>query len=320
MEYVVLDENGNFISGKRLRAFAEEKAAQYLTSCADVSNIGNLNTNFFDEGISYIISNEGWFEQAEAFKKARIIEKLNMPAEVIIYIRPHVEWINAAWWQWWVWARKYSSVSDWIADGGYDKFFYMQHIERWREVPGIDKVTVRCQYDDVVQDFLSGLGLAGAYKYYEKKNVSLGPTLLKLLLELRELRGMHDGAIDMVLARHLRFDEKTPWAIEKGLVKEILSHCLPDSTAISKEVGEEERRRMKSDKRWWSADAYEAKTFTSVDEMKLTQNDCVSILRQAIPAVIELDRLVVGRTITLEDVPVLLRRAIRRLRNAVRLY
>jgi len=319
VEYVVLDEKGNFVSGQRLRAIAEKGSTRYLTSFTHVDRIRNLDAGFIDRRKSYIISTEGWFKRAEAFKKARIIEKLNIPAEVIVYVRPHVEWANAAWWQWQVWDGNYSSVSDWIADGGYDKFLYMRHIESWREVPGVDRVTVRCQSDDIMKDFLGVLGVEGAYRDYERRNVSLGPTLLKLLLELRELRGIHAGDIDMALARYFHFDEKTPWVIEMGLVREMLSNCLPDSVALSEELQAEESKKMKSDMRWWSADAYEDTKLMSVEEMRLTRDDCISVLRQAIPALIELDRSVAVRKITLGDVPVLLRRALQRLRSAARL-
>jgi hypothetical protein len=294
VEYLVLTPDGRASRGAGIKVAAERSPYRYAVSAYDISKIERL------EGLDllpqasaqhdFVISHEGWIYSAETFRKGDVVRRLGLPAEVIVYVRPHVEWINAAWIQWWMWARQYSDPLEAVNKLGTNFVSWLPHIEPWKTVPGVEKVTVRLHSSDIVGDFLKAIGVRLARTESVRHNVSLGATLLKLLMHFPEVRSAHDGDVDIILARHLMLEEPTPWFLTPDVVERFIQRFRDDAEGIQGQLAPDLRKVMTADERWWSTSAYDGKETTKMTDLQLTLQDCLVVLGKLVPALLRMDR------------------------------
>lgn len=295
--YCAFNPDGGISSFKALAGLTKCPNGNYLShheiaKTLDLSKTKHDIDKIFSAGYTPMFSHEDWGLRFDEFKKSNFFSELDCSAHMIVYVRPQVEWLNSAWWQWHAWGGKFSTLTDVLGVSGCDHVSWADYITQWRNVPGVKCVTVRLQPQDIVDDFMSLLGILKnpEIKYPGRINVSLSSTLIKLLLRNPGIRGAHDSEVGSILSSILKFDGDSPWIIDKKLAGEIISATHAGNLQLLSMLDEPSKVVMENDPRWWNPDFYASRPFFSKTDFELEKQELLAVVDQAIPGLIQVVR------------------------------
>lgn len=270
-QYATFDQTGRFATPSEIRYQALTNPFGYV-SCPSVqrgrfdkaflrqlsSGIGSLRR----KGITPILSYEGWANQSECFTKNALLGRLGISALVVLYVRPPLDWLNSAWWQWGAWAPV--SRERWM-DQNLDGAKWDRIVAAWQNVPGVAAVSLRLATRDVVADFgrYFSMNLASEASV----NKGLSDDLLRLMQRNRRLRpGPHDSAVDFAISRWLEATDATQaWVIPHDACRRYLRELRANVENLMELARSETACEIRADARWWDAGAYSDRTLS--DEM-----------------------------------------------------
>jgi hypothetical protein len=292
--YCCILKDGSILFGDELKRRAARSPMKYLASDPTIANMGSLDVlkseldGIFERGYTPIFSQENWSRRAGDFSNSNFFNKLNVLADVIVYVRPQVDWFNSAWWQWFVWNKLFKKPQDVIDAWGYNFMLWGDLISQWRGVDGVNNITVRLQPNDIIEDFLglfNHVPVPGMSQKY-KTNISLPPILIRFLLKYPFLRKQHSAQVDVILSRFLKFEGKSPWIIGAELGHQIITATRVDNEKLLEMLDNTSQELMKNDPRWWDAEYYKSRYIFNEKDLELSGDDLRSIFVQAIRSII----------------------------------
>lgn len=250
------------VSGWRLRMLARRSPFQYLSwpNAGPKSN----NTALFSAlqlalargrraGFVPMLSCEGWVAHPERFAAA-LADMGHPPVDAVVYLRPPLDWINAAWWQWGVWGGR--TFDDWL-DGGSMTYRFGPLLEAWAAIPGL-RLRIRPARPDVVADFAALYGLC--LPALQVRNTAIPPSLTGFFLRNRLFRhDPHDAAAEFVFQRWCPpTAESRPWAVLARHVHRLRPLVAETRVRIAAMLTEAERETLFADPRWHREVPYHA--------------------------------------------------------------
>ncbi|MCD6003892.1 hypothetical protein K7H08_03460 [Halomonas sp. IOP_6] len=295
--YTVIRENADVISGEKLNQLANTSATGYIPSVSslkidqwDNEHWQACRKRLFDLAGSkstLVLSNEAWGNQSAQFAKMNILRRLGLEADIIMYVRPQLQWLNSAWWQWGAWTGQ--PFEDWLKINIVKADWYDAY-ESWLVVPGVNSVTVRLLPSDVVTDFYHLIKQAAPD--VTRTNTSLPGYLLRFFQQHKDLRGgPHNSEIEFVVARHVELPkEPTPWVLNKDHVLLCLRYYQRSNQQLLKVLPDEQQQEMENSAAWWSSEFYNSYMAHSPHESDLHSADVEQIAKQAMLALVALDR------------------------------
>jgi len=295
LAYCCLREDGMVLSGAALEAAASKHALRYLTSISDVSLISNIGRTKKDldrvlaAGRTAIFSQEDWGRRASGFVDPPFLSQLGCEARIIVYVRPQIEWFNSGWWQWWAWHPEHAKPVDVLNQWGFGFMRWAEMIDRWSSVPGVIDVTVRLHPKDIVQDFLQLFGDFSP-KEFTRVNVSLSPTIIKLLLRFPSLRQPHDAYVDAILADIFDMYGASPWIVDKSLATRIVEATHDDNIALMEYLDASSKSEMAADRRWWDVDHFSDRYVWTEKDLTLELCEYEALMEKALPQLLSLAR------------------------------
>jgi len=296
--YCSFEKNGKLLHGNELIEAAQNSPLKYSSSYPGIAEFGDLGVvkaeidKIFEQGFTPIFSQEDWGRRAGHFKNSDFFDQLDVDVSVIVYVRPQVDWFNSAWWQWFAWAGQFELPGDVIKAWGCNFILWGSQIASWKRLRRVKDVSVRLHPSDIVEDFMGILGATPVEGGFvpARNNVSLSPTLIKLLKKYPSLRDTHSADVDSILSRFVKFEGKTPWFIEPQLVNQIIDATREDNLKLMGMLDEPSRRLMENDPRWWDVGHYETRKLWREEDFQLTEGELYSIIEQVIPALIKVGR------------------------------
>lgn len=227
-----------------------------------------------------ILSNEGWLFQPSQWK--HILEQMKLRVDVVVYVRPQVNVLNSAWWQWGAWSDE--PFEAWI-DRRLRASLWGARIAQWQTLGRVRSITVRPIGGDVVSDFFANILKAPVPRNVSRPNPTLPGPLLRLFQRNRELRpGPHNSKIDFALSQESVHDDPPIWVMNPELIQKVIDFTREDTKQLTDYMEPDAAKMVRDDLRWWSADAFADKQAESPDPMpvdphKLEQM-CVAMARQ----------------------------------------
>ncbi len=256
--YVVLPKDGALVTGEGIGGIARRVPCGYAIS-ARADDLGAMGwariallrrelARAAGDGARLVLSNEGWAQEYADFTAGRFLERLELDCSVLIYVRPQVEWCNAAWWQWGAWTGL--GLPRWIGRQ-HERMQWSRVVEGWRRVPGVRDVRVRLLPPGIVEDFCSAIGVASPGEMIA--NRSLPGVVLRVFQRHRRLRpGAHDSDIEFAIARHLELPRsRTPWVVPPEVAERVITRCHDSNVELLAQLEPEQRERMRADAAWW---------------------------------------------------------------------
>lgn len=243
---------------ERSKASAMGSAASPNVPTAEVLNdklapfIPELKT-LIDKGTVPILSCEGWGQRAPVFSETRFVEKLGGGARAVMYVRPPVDWVNSAWWQWGVWTP--ASLDTFIQRRGPSLRWHVA-ARAWEAVPGVQDVRLGLATRDVTPQFYDMLGAPAPET--KMANSGVPASFMMFLLRNRAYRpDAHTPRTELVVAHHLpRQRYATPWVVKPEQVRKIFDVMGDMPKRLRNRLSAEDRALMDDDPRWWTPDAY----------------------------------------------------------------
>lgn len=287
--YLTIKKDGEVSYGEDLLREAASSSYGYASSHNDEiinsisksgsSRVVNSINDFLDKEYLVIISNEGWGPRPDSFSNEhKIFSNLKEKVEIVGYVRPQVEWINSAWWQWGAWSDV--PFNRWVA-ANKEKALWGRAFEAWKKKPWVKKITPRLMGGDVVADFTDYLNLPEVYT--GQSNKSLPGSLLRFFQSHRDLRpGPHSSAIEFVLAKAIDFpDNKTPWVVSRQAAEEILSFCRDDNVLLESFLWQSDLSILGNGK-WWSISSFKERDVERPEPIKPSYKEIDDLLHSAL--------------------------------------
>lgn len=276
--YCTLTPSGEVVAGEEVQRRAARSPFGYSASCnhpaeeedSAFAAAGDALACLREARGVPILSSEGWAYQAERFRESGLVAAAGGGAHVILFVRPPVEWINSAWWQWGVWSAP--DVERFLCRA-LNQTRWHTHAAAWAQVEGVARVTLRLAGDDVVGRFFRLLSAPAPRA--GRENSGIPPALLSFLLRNRSYRaGAHSPQVEFIVARHLRQIRAAPlWCLSQEQVRAVFEKTRHLPRAVHKLLEASDRPGMKDDPRWWDAAAYadrrvsDLETFATLDAL-----------------------------------------------------
>lgn len=160
VKYVAIRGDAEVLSGEKLRHLAMLSAVGYIPSVQvkvlsafsqrKINKVKKQLRELASDGSLLIMSNEAWGNQYSQFTECNFLQKLELNIDVVMYVRPQVEWFNSAWWQWGAWSDR--TLNRWVSAHEH-KVRWFDTYQGWLSVASVDKVSVRLLPKDILSDF-----------------------------------------------------------------------------------------------------------------------------------------------------------------------
>ncbi len=269
--YVVIDSKGNVTAGPRVKPSSLGQARR-AAAHEQLSQLSPLRIRAIRRALSAIdnpiMSCERYLC---AHKPGReFLDRLDLPVHVVAYVRPQVDYVNSAFWQWEAWTGK--TREEWIRVR-IRRSLWHERVSKWALMPQVEKVTVRLLPGNVVTDFLGVLGArADAIPPQRKANPALPGQLLRFL---QKHPGLHETFADELIWIFPDLLEgldlgPVPWVVTPDAVERILRETRSDNERLLTLLDADSADRMRSDPRWWDAGAYSGRT---AEPLRLAHGD-----------------------------------------------
>lgn len=262
-EYVAIGGNGKPLRGQNLKNYAAKSPYGY--GCyppigANGKQLGIILDSattlraMKSEDITPILSCEGWVKECEQFTESRVLEKIGLVTDVVLYVRPPLDWINSAYWQWGAWTG--AGFERWLKNA-HTGVFWGDFAESWRNVPNVRHVQMRLATNDIVTDFMQRIecDLQG---HAQALNSGSSGDFLRFLQRNRIYRfDPHSPQVEFIFNRLItEKSSKTPWIIEPKL-QDWIFQCLGDHyKSLHNYLSPADWETVLGDSRWWDASSY----------------------------------------------------------------
>lgn len=253
------------------------------------ANLDSIRQELQEQNSDIILSNEGWLHHPELVND--FLTQMDFKATVVIYVRPQVNVLNSAWWQWGAWSGK--PFEEWI-EKRIKLSLWGSMAQSWTAIPMCKNVVIRPVHHDVIVDFVENV-IKGSHsgKSFDE-NKSLPASVLRLFQRNRNLRpDAHKSAIDFALSKHLNMEEETPWVISPQMCERVIHRTKIDTKKMMGFMEEDIAALVAHDARWWSADAYKDRIFSSPEEGEISPSSLEKMCVQMSEAILELEREVI---------------------------
>ncbi len=208
------------------------------------------------QSIVPILSKESWgheIEHLSAFEA--VLAKRDVQAEIIAFVRPQVDWLQSAWWQWFAWEKDKTTpeqVWAYLAKAGQCDWAGL--LQKFTQCRSVHKVTARLYQPEqnVVTQFCQLLGVEqDGGSRNKRRNLTLSPNQIRLYRTFPWLRSPHGGRLDPIISKILRSREKPPNMISSELAHKITTEMEASNQALMAFLSPSDRALMEKTQSWW---------------------------------------------------------------------
>ncbi len=208
--YVGFDKFNDLLDPSAIKSFAHYPPYCFTTNIsADIDGLkkqmNSIRRCSSDVGI---ISNESlstWLTP----DKLELLSSLDIPIHLFVVVRPFVDWINSAWWQWGAFGP--NDIGDWFNE--YDVGIFPRSLRAWLRLPNLSQCTVVDLKDSPVEKLSRVLGLEKCKG--RTVNSSSSAELLRFLIKHKDVvgRGVHKPLVEFIMNDELAFSGPKPGSI-----------------------------------------------------------------------------------------------------------
>ena len=296
--YVSILDDGSLIHGMKLVNRATNLSTKYVasTSSTNLENFSIETKKKIQEEIislgeiyeTIILSREEWGQIPVKIEKAfNILDHPHFTVNIITYIRPQVQWINSAWWQWGAWIG--IDFDKWL-NNSLEKINWAKILGLYNEIKWVNEVNVRLMTIDVTQDFCSLLNFV--HVKLPKTNQSLPGSVLRFFQHYRQLRpGPHASRIEFILGSHIDFSSgKTPWILNKEKIIKLLNYYRDENSSLKNYLDKDSFIDFQNNSYWHSYEPYKSLIVESPNKIEIQKSELEELLFKSFTAIVKLNK------------------------------
>lgn len=198
-----------------------------------------------------VVSCEGWINHPQVFAAA--LADWGYPVvDLLGFLRPPVEWVNAAWWQWGIWS--FPTVDVWL-DRQTLPYRFADDLEQWSQIPNV-RLQVRRSRPDAVQTFsdLYAIDLGPR----PSVNMSSPACLIGFLRRNRQFRPTpHDAQAEFIFQRWCPpVSGNRLWALSAEHVRRLRPTSRRCQDVLARILPQEARADLAADPNWYGEQGY----------------------------------------------------------------
>lgn len=286
LKYGALGINGFIATGGSVTEKANSSIFQYSSSVL----LTNTSDTHFDENFRQsikkinadilVLSCEGWLGQSKvAQDKLKCLTEYEV--EVLVYVRPPVDWLNSAWWQWGAWNGV--QFDQWFSKS-LPSTFWSRYIDAWKQIDFVDNIVIRNLPADVTQDFHEIYAVPPSTQKEERSNASLPGSVLRIFQQCSDLRPTaHEPQIDFSISRRLSQIRSRPdWVISSAQVDQAISATKDHNDKLLDYMDIAQRNIMLTHKAWWEGEYYEGKQYQDPASRDISDDEKDSLIYHSI--------------------------------------
>ncbi|MCW8107699.1 hypothetical protein OPS25_04175 [Alteromonas ponticola] len=299
--YGVLKKSGDILTGLAVEQEAIKKPSNYAVSYSMPTSVDEGFISRFKNSLTalssedcetLLLSSESFGSNVARFKQLDPVLKRHR-VEVIMIVRPPVQWLNSAWWQWLTWNNSQSSaagIDDAVAKENVPKT-WLKRISRFEALDCVHNVHVLALNNTFLDDVKA---LIGKHHFADKHdtlikahNAASSRELLSFLKAKRSLRPDHSHAkTEFILNKHLQPRSKSDWVLTKNHVQLLIEKNKPYNLQLAALISNE---NILENEAWWSTDFYQEKCNNVQQDYKLSYATLEELLEEAYHIIIALD-------------------------------
>lgn len=262
-EYVAIGGNGRPIREENLKNYTAQSLYGYACYPPIGANgkqldiiLQSANTlrAMNRDDITPILSCEGWINEYKQFTESGVLEKIGLVTDVVLYVRPPLDWINSAYWQWGAWTKV--DFERWLKNA-HSGVFWDDFAEGWRNVPNVRNVQMRLATNDIVTDFMQ---LIECDLQEPARNLNLGSSgdFLRFLQRNRNYRtDPHSPLVEFLFNRVIaQKSSRTPWIIEPKWQDWVFQRLGDRYKSLYNYLSKADWEAVQGDSRWWNSIYY----------------------------------------------------------------
>ena len=233
-----------------------------------------------------VLSCEGWRNDAQ-YAAALLSELKDFDVTVIMYVRPPVEWINSAWWQWGAWTN--TEFHNWKTHAIQDTK-WVTSIKEWQHVSFLNRLIVRVLPEDIIIDFCQLLNINAEKISMVVANQSLPDTLLRVFQQRKSLRSdPYDSKIDATLSKRLKAKGNPAWVLWPKTIESILAETKDANQELLAYFDEQTREAVLNSPEWWDSAHYNDKKTQNADGCTPNIEQLLDLLEDSLSALHKAD-------------------------------
>lgn len=284
--YGALGVDGKIITRGAVKYKANCSIFQYSSSVL----LSNTDEQVFRENLEnslasiesdiIVLSCEGWLGQA-SLAREKLQCLVGYQTEVLMYVRPPVEWLNSAWWQWGAWNGV--SFDQWYPSS-IESTHWVSYVKQWREVNFVGKLIVRALPKDIIADFNQLLSISNSNSTGSRSNASLPGSVLRVFQQNQDLRpSAHDSRIDFSISRRLsKISSRPDWVISEQRIVDTIKTSESFTRELLQFMDLDQQKQVTNNKAWWDVAYYRNKEYQSPGHREISKAEKDGIMYHSI--------------------------------------
>ena len=295
-----MTKDGEVISGDAVTRMAASRPSNYAVS----SNLDEPITERFlinlkesldrlsDSCDTLLLSSEMFSNRTRRFK---VMDEVlsGFEVEIIMIIRPPVQWFNSAWWQWFQWEKLYrgtNGVDLCVAKRNVART-WLRKINRFEALNCVKQFNLLALNKSFMMDVINILGINQKLVHFEGSNkahnTASSSELLNFLKLKRSLRPDNTmSKTEFVLNKYLKPRSKSDWVLTSQNVEDLLSKTKEPCLELAKRITNE---NILDNPAWWDSNFYTEKCQNVVRKNALKHEQLADMLEEAYQVIIKLD-------------------------------
>ncbi|MBS8228677.1 hypothetical protein DYI42_20825 [Vannielia litorea] len=179
-----------------------------------------------------VLSSEGWSNPGMAKPETfQALASLGVPVEIVMFVRPPVDWFNSGWWQWGVWNG--GGLGRWFEEAGHINL--LERLRQWDNPEVISRLAIFEISQSPYRCLLGFLGVPLTKFEVADSNVGTNFHLLKHLVAHKKKYGRttHDPSVEFELNKLLDLPKAPPpFVVPKAMSRAIIARTKKDNLVL----------------------------------------------------------------------------------------
>ncbi len=262
--YGIVEADGNIIVGDAIDNAVKRAQIDFISSYYFKNSANSLRflknmllslSKYAKKYDTMFLSHEGWHHCRDTFNNFKNVFE-GHTVEILFIVRPPVQWVNSAWWQWVYWDEDVADIDTWAKHVNKSRD-WMKIYTYFKKLPFVNKFHMFSLQKNIIEHIYACMGLQYTYRDEKIVNKSSSAELLNFMAMRKELhKNTSRVGYEFILNKYIKMRSPTNWVLSRENIQNILHNTKEHNYALAKLIHNED---ILCNKAWWDIAYYEDK-------------------------------------------------------------